>query len=71
MQYGALVSAAMSERTRLTIAVFVTVMMLAATTAASILVQTRATAPTASTPVPITAHGVSPHLIPNSHEDNE
>jgi hypothetical protein len=61
----------MSERTRLTLAVVVTCLLLAAVGVAGVLVQTGTSAPTAHASIPLASH--SAHTAPTSNwrEDHD
>lgn len=58
----------MSERLRLTIAVAMTILLLAAVSAAGIVLHTGTWAATASAPVPLTTQAAHPTSTPNWHE---
>lgn len=61
----------MSERTRLTIAVAMTILLLAAVSAAGIAFNTGSWATTASAPTPLTTQAAQPTSTPNWHEEHD
>jgi hypothetical protein len=61
----------MSERIRLTIAVAMTILLLAAVSAAGIALHTASPAAPATAPVPLTTQVVHPTSTPNWHEEHD
>ena len=61
----------MSERIRLTIAVAMTVLLLAAVSVAGIVLHTGSSPTTARAPVPLTTQAAHPTSISNWHEEHD